>query len=102
MMTPVTLLVVSPMFVWLPVLREPNSTFALVLSLIPPATPMLMTVRQAVPPGIPLWEPLAGVALVLLTTVAFVFAAGRIFRVGILMQGRGANFADLFRWIARG
>jgi ABC-2 type transport system permease protein len=102
MMTPVTVLVVSPMFVWLPVLREPNSTFALVLSLIPPATPMLMTIRQAVPPGIPLWQPLAGVLLVLLTTVAFVFAAGRIFRVGILMQGRGANFADLLRWVVRG
>ena len=102
MMTPVMLLVVSPMFVLQYVIREPASTLALAMSLFPPATPMLMIIRQTVPPGIPVWQPLLGAALVLLTSLGCVFAAGRIFRVGILMQGKGAKISEMFRWALRG
>ena len=82
--------------------REPNSTMATVLSLFPPVTPVLMLTRQAIPPGIPAWQPAPGMLLVLLTTVACVFAAGRVFRVGILMQGQGARFRDMLRWVVKG
>lgn len=102
LVTPVMLIAVSPMFVWLNVVKEPSSSFALAMSLIPPATPMLMIIRQAVPPGIPTWQPALGILLVLLTTIACVFAAGRIFRVGILMQGKGAKVGEMMRWVFRG
>ena len=102
LITPIMVIAVSPMFVWLNVVKEPSSSFALAMSLIPPATPMLMIIRQAVPPGIPLWQPALGIALVLLTTIACVFAAGRIFRVGILMQGKGAKVGEMMRWVFRG
>jgi ABC-2 type transport system permease protein len=102
MMTPVMLLVVSPMFVLQYVIREPASNLSLVMSLFPPATPMLMIIRQTVPPGIPVWQPLLGIALVVLTSLICVFAAGRIFRVGILMQGKGAKISEMFRWALRG
>jgi ABC-2 type transport system permease protein len=100
--TPVMLVAFAPMFVWLNVVREPNSSFSTAMSLIPTATPMLMIVRQVVPPGIPSWQPALGAVLVLLTTTAFVFAAGRIFRVGILIQGKGARVSDMLRWLIRG
>jgi len=61
-----------------------------------------MIVRQAVPPGIPLWQPVVGVVGVLLMTTFCVFAASRIFRVGILMQGKGAKVSEMFRWVFRG
>jgi ABC-type Na+ efflux pump permease subunit len=102
MLMPVMLLAMLPMFVMIHVIQEPDSTLATVFSLIPTATPMLMTVRVAVPPGVPTWQPLLGIGLVLVTTLLCVYAAGRIFRVGLLMQGKGASFADLLRWVVRG
>jgi ABC-2 type transport system permease protein len=102
LMWPVLVLAMLPMFVWFPVVKEPNSPFAFWASLFPPATPMLMIARQAVPPGIALWQPMVGVLLVLLTTLLCVYAAGRIFRVGILMQGKGARVGEMVRWVIRG
>ena len=57
---------------------------------------------MAVPPGIPWWQPVVGVAIALATTVLCVFVAGRIFRVGILMQGKGARLGEIARWVLRG
>jgi ABC-2 type transport system permease protein len=102
MVWPVMLLAMLPMFVWLQVAKEPTSTFANAVSFFPTATPMLMTIRLAVPPGIGWWQPVVGLVVMLLTTVACVYLAGRIFRVGILMQGKGASMRDLARWIVQG
>jgi ABC-2 type transport system permease protein len=102
MMFPVMMLAMVPMFVWLPVVQDPNSSFATGISFFPFATPLLMVLRLAVPPGIALWQPVLGVGIVLATTILCVYAAGRIFRVGILMQGKGAKLSDLVRWVFRG
>jgi ABC-type Na+ efflux pump permease subunit len=102
MMTPVMLLFMTPMFVWMPVLRQPESTMSVVVSLIPFATPMIMTLRLALKPGPALWQILASFVLTTATTVALVWAAGRIFRVGILMQGKSASFGQLMRWVKVG
>jgi ABC-2 type transport system permease protein len=99
---PVMMLAMLPMFVLGSVLQEPNSIVATALSFFPFATPMLMIVRLSIPPGIPLWQPLAGVVLVLATTLLCVWAAGRIFRIGILMQGKGAKLGEMMRWVFRG
>ena len=99
---PVWLVVCTPLFVLGPVLKEPSSTFATTISLIPTATPILMLLRQAVPPGVPAWQPALGVVLVIITTIVCVVIAGRIFRVGILMQGKPPNVRELVRWVLRG
>jgi ABC-type Na+ efflux pump permease subunit len=99
---PVMLLAMFPLFILGSVLQEPNSPLAIGLSFFPFSTPMLMITRQAVPPGLPVWQPLTGVLVVLATTLLCVYVAGRIFRVGLLMQGKGASLADLARWAVRG
>ncbi|MBI1915645.1 MAG: ABC transporter permease [Planctomycetes bacterium] len=102
LLLPVMLLAMAPMFVLSKVLTEPNGSVSTWMSFFPFATPMLMIARQGIPPGIPLWQPIVGILVVLATTTLCVWVAGRIFRVGILMQGKGANLGQLVRWVVRG
>ncbi len=102
LLMPVMIIACLPLFALGPIMQDPNGPIARISSFFPFATPMLLVARHAVPPGVPLGEMLAGIALVLATTWLCVWAAGRIFRVGILMQGKGPRFHDLIRWAIRG
>ncbi len=99
MMTPAMLLVMMPVFTWTAVLRAPDSALAIGLSLFPPATPFLMLLRMALRPAPPLWQVLLSVALMALTAIAAVWAAGKIFRTGILMHGKSATVGEMIRWV---
>jgi len=94
--------VLVPYFFLMPVLSQPNGTFATALSLFPPFTPLLMLLRETLPGGIPVWQPWAGLVGVLAFALAMTWAAARIFRVGILLQGKTPKPADLVRWAVRG
>ncbi len=94
--------VMIPAFLIAPLLQAPNGVFATVVSLIPPFTPMIMLMRQAMPAGIPAWQPWVGLAGVILSTLLMVWAAARVFRITILMQGKPPRLADLVRYAARG
>jgi ABC-type Na+ efflux pump permease subunit len=99
MMTPAMLIVMLPMFVWFVVLRSPDATFSVVLSLLPPATPFLMLLRLAIPPGPAAWEVALAVVLTIAFTLFCVWAAGKVFRIGILAQGQAPSFRRLARWV---
>lgn len=99
---PVMLLACLPMFLLGSVLQEPSGPIARGLSFFPFATPTLMMARISAPPGVPWSEPAIGVALVLATTLVCIYAAGRIFRIGILLQGKGAPLAEILKWAIRG
>jgi ABC-2 type transport system permease protein len=99
LMMPVMLLSMFPIFVWVAVLRQPNSPLAVGMSLFPPATPYLMLLRMALQPPPPLWQVGLSIVLTLVTVLACVWAAGKIFRVGLLMQGKAPGFAQLARWV---
>jgi ABC-2 type transport system permease protein len=99
---PAMMPVMIPMFLLMPVVQNPVSTFATSLSLFPPFTPMLMLLRISTPVEIPAWQPWLGLAGIVLFTVLSVWAGGRIFRVGILMQGTPAKLGNIIRWAIRG
>jgi len=101
MMTPVMVLVMLPMFTWASVLRAPDGTMSTVLSLIPTAAPFLMMLRIALRPGPPAWQIAASVGLMAVTVLVVVWAAGRIFRTGLLMQGKSATIAEMLRWVRK-
>src|SRR5205814_8659009 len=102
LLMPVMIVVCMPLFLLVHVIQEPNGPIATGLSFFPFATPMLMVARLAVPPGVPWWQPVLGIVVALAMTTACVYAAGRIFRVGILLFGKGAKIGDLMRWVIQG
>jgi len=100
--TPVLMVVVLPLMLLPLVQDDPNGGLAVGLSLFPPTAPTFMMARLAVPPGIPAWQLALGVLLMLAATAACVWGAGRVFRVGILMHGKGAGFGEIAKWVVRG
>lgn len=99
LMTPAMILVMIPMFCFGPVLQSPTSTFSRLVSLFPPATPMIMFLRISIPPGPPVWEILLGVLLTMTFACGCVWAGGKVFRVGILSQGQAPTIGRLISWI---
>ncbi len=99
LMFPVMMLAMLPAFFWSVVLFKPSSPLAVGISLFPPATPFLMLMRMALSPAPPAWQVILSVGLTTLTALLCVAAAAKIFRTGLLMQGKAPNFAELARWV---
>jgi ABC-type Na+ efflux pump permease subunit len=99
MMGPAMMLMMLPWMTWFAVLNAPDSPLSIGLSLLPTATPFLMLLRIALPPGPPMWQVVIGLVLTTATSVALAYAAGKIFRTGLLMQGKGATLAEMWRWV---
>lgn len=99
LMSPAMMMIVLPMFCLVPVLESPTSSFSRAISLFPPATPMLMTLRIASKPGPPLWEILLGVVLCAAFTCFCLWAAAKVFRIGILSQGQAPTIGKLIKWV---
>jgi ABC-2 type transport system permease protein len=98
MLMPIWLTMVTPMFVWMPTLREPNGVVATTMSFFPPATPLMMVLRLSTDTPIPLWQTVLALALMIVSTIGIVFMASRIFRVAILWQGKTPKMTELVRW----
>ena len=94
--------VMIPLLIFMFVLQQPSSLLSTALSLFPPFTPLLMLVRQAMPGGVPAWQPWVGLVGIIAWTWAMTWVAARIFRVAVLMQGKTPNLADLVRWAVKG
>lgn len=95
-----TFLVIMPLlfgfYISISALRAPNSSLAVWSSLVPFFSPIVMPVRLAFePPG---WQIAVSLILLLLASLFFAWLSARIYRVGILMYGKKATFADLRKW----
>ena len=98
LMLPITLPIIIPMMLIGPVSSDPNSTLAVVSSLIPFFTPMLMPLRIAMT-DVPLWHLGSSVVLMAGTFTGLIWLSARIYRVGILMYGKKASFKEMAKWI---
>jgi ABC-2 type transport system permease protein len=99
---PIMIVFTLPMLLLSAVLRDPNGAIAQWGSFIPFSAPMLMMARIAGPSGVPWWQAAIAAVGVFVTALVCVWAAGRIFRVGLLMQGKGVKFGDLMKWVISG
>lgn len=99
LMGPMMIVLVIPMILWFPILRNPNSMFATVCSFIPPISPFIMVLRIAGSEPVPFWQIPATIVLGLVAVYIFAWAAAKIFRIGVLMYGKPPNFSTLLKWI---
>ncbi len=102
LMMPVMLMIVLPLSLIGPMMQDPNGSLALAGSFFPISAPMIMTARLAIAPGPPVWQSILSATITIAAMLGLVWCAGRIFRVGILMQGQGASIGQLLKWIVCG
>ncbi|MDO4715478.1 MAG: ABC transporter permease [Bacteroidales bacterium] len=96
-MTPVILILVFATYAGMGSIENPYGPLALWCSYIPFTSPIVMMVR--LPFGVSMWE-VAGSIAILYATMAFIaWAAGQIYRVGILLYGKKPTFMEMLRWI---
>jgi ABC-2 type transport system permease protein len=95
---PAMLIVMTPWFLLAPIIFNPDSRLATVLSLIPFFSPITMFIRVLVSTP-PFWQ--IGLSIVLTSaTIYFMFwVAAKIFRVGILSYGKRPTIPELWRWL---
>jgi hypothetical protein len=63
---------------------------------------MVMVVRLASPVTIPIWQPLAGLILVVIFTWFTIWVGARVFRTAILIQGQKPTMKTLISYVVRG
>lgn len=98
LMLPVMLPIILSIVFLQAVVEAPNSTLAVVLSMIPFTSPISMVVRFAVT-DVPLWEVSLSFLILVGSFFGAIWVASKIYRVGILMYGKKASFKDLARWV---
>jgi ABC-2 type transport system permease protein len=96
--TAITWMMLIPYFIGFSATQNPNTTLALVTSLVPIFTPILMFMRiaAAIPP---FWQIGTSIALCVLTIWGFAWLGAKIFRVGMLMYGKKPSLGEMLRWL---
>ena len=94
---PVTIPLLIGFFIAFYAFRAPESSIVWWGSMIPFTSPIVMLAR--LPFGVPTWELILSIGLLVLTFVACAWASAKIYKVGILMFGKKSTFKDLFKWL---
>ncbi len=97
MVLPVTFPLILSIMLLFPIARNPEGALAFWCSIIPFTSPIAMMAR--VPYGLPTWELLLSMGLLVLTTIGAIFTAAKIYRIGLLMYGKKVNIKELIKWL---
>lgn len=95
---PIILLLVVGFYLAFPVIRSPNSSFAVWVSLVPFFAPITMLIR-IVAQEPPLWQIALSLGLGFVTVALMLWLAGRVYRVGMLMYGKRATIPEVLKWV---
>jgi ABC-2 type transport system permease protein len=76
--------------------QDPNGAAATILSLFPLTAPTAMVTRMAAT-VVPLWQPIVGLALLLVTAYLLVMLSARFFRADTLLSSDSLNWARIRR-----
>lgn len=81
------------------VIQNPDSVLGIALSLFPLTSPITMMMR--IPFGVPTWQIVTSMLLLIATFIGTIWLSGRIFRVGILLFGKKPTWKQMMVWVFR-
>jgi ABC-2 type transport system permease protein len=96
-MMPVLMPLIIAIYVGFSVIENPHGPIALGFSLFPLTSPIVMLMR--IPFGVPWWQIVTSMLLLIITFIAIVWFAAKIYRVGILMYGKKPTYKELYKWL---
>ena len=94
---PVTVPLLLAFFIAIYAFNAPDSPIVWWGSMIPFTSPIVMLAR--IPFGVPMWELVLSIVLLLATFAACGWASAKIYKIGILMFGKKTTFKDLWKWL---
>ena len=94
---PLTIPLMIAYFIILVAFQNPDSSVVVWGSMIPFTSPIVMLAR--IPYGVPMWQLVVSIALLLVTFVGCAWLSAKIYKVGILMFGKKSTFKDLWKWL---
>ena len=95
---PITVPLIIGLLIMLHSFQYPDSSLSVWTSIIPFTSPMVMIAR-IVYGGVPVWQILLSISLLLLTFIFLTYLSGKIYRIGILMYGKKSSWKDIMKWI---
>jgi ABC-2 type transport system permease protein len=96
-MLPITLPLIFTFILGMNVIvNSPDSPLAFWLSIIPFTSPIAMMIR--IPFGVPTWQLILSMVLLVAGFIFTTWVASRIYRVGILMYGKKVSYKELVKW----
>jgi ABC-2 type transport system permease protein len=95
---PVMLLIMSAWLMVNPVLINPNSRLAVVMSWLPWSSPIIMPMRMGLT-SVPPIEVAGSILVAIVGCIGAVWLSARIYRIGMLMYGKKPSFAEVAKWI---
>ena len=96
-MLPITLPIIASIMLMSVVLANPDSATSITLTLVPFTSPILMMAR--IPFGVPGWQMVISVLLLIGGLMGTLWIAGRIYRIGILTTGSKVTYKTLAKWL---
>ena len=98
LMMPIMMMLIIPYMLSFPISRDPNSAFSVAISFIPPMNTFAMLIRMASITPPPWWQIWLSILIGIGSVCASIWFTAKVFRIGLLMQGKPPNFATLIRW----
>ena len=96
-MLPVTIPIILALMVAMGTMQNPESSIAFWFSIIPFTSPIVMMAR--IPFGVPYWQLALSMVLMVITFLAGVWMAAKIYRTGILMYGKKTSYKEMWKWL---
>ncbi|NQU80150.1 MAG: ABC transporter permease, partial [Bacteroidetes bacterium] len=96
-MMPITIPLILGLFIAMGTFQNPESSVAFWFSFIPLTSPIVMMAR--LPFGVPYWELILSMTILVLTFLGTTWLAAKIYRTGILMYGKKTTYKELWKWL---